>query len=494
MSSPNPNNSGRRDSLSWLGTGFLLLGMAGIGLCFTSVPGKIKRGILELTERNTPPQKIDQAALEKKIAAELEERHRKEVASLQAELTSLRAEKSSTQNLQETIAEPLRANQVLGKVTDIRKMRSEIPFKSEVQITRGGIASIEREDDQSYTSFYQLSFRLPQAAATMQQLEKSNKNLTKIIPGLPALMANAKVSPWFDEIYQEKVNRIRRDANSLNQVLTKHNLYDCETILHLRSASGRKVFLMQSEMDVVSDGSDGDRLPKMPESIVNSANYQPFTSYGWPKQSAVPNPMVVGWENRLRTARVELADGSTPAARKTWLRERIKMLETGIADLKNRSFLIAEYDPFIVIPVNVLRSKDEFAPDPGDYAVVIYGDQIYPSFVGDGGPTFKTGEASLRLAKQLNVRATPYQRPVSDLKVTYLVFPGSAEAKKSPPNYAVWREKCGQLLSEIGGLGPGYELHTWQDLLPKPIPPSPVTPPVETSPIVPSTAPANGVR
>ena len=49
------------------------------------------------------------------------------------------------------------------------------------------------------------------------------------------------------------------------------------------AGSGRGVFLLQAEMDVVSDGSDGDRLPVMPEEIVTSTNYQPFTSYGWRK-------------------------------------------------------------------------------------------------------------------------------------------------------------------------------------------------------------------
>lgn len=70
----------------------------------------------------------------------------------------------------------------------------------------------------------------------------------------------------------------------LQELLSKHNFYDLETILHLRDpATNRRVFLMQSEMDVVSDGSDGDRLATMPAEIVESTNYQPFTSYGWKK-------------------------------------------------------------------------------------------------------------------------------------------------------------------------------------------------------------------
>ena len=228
---------------------------------------------------------------------------------------------------------------------------------------------------------------------------------------------------------------------------------------------------MQAEMDVVSDGSDGDRLPTMPDEIVNSPHYQPFTSYGWPKKTQTPNPMVAGWEKRIVAANKELAAAGTTAARKAWLRDRIQYLKRGIDDLKARSFLIADYDPFIVIPIDILASSEPYAPNVGDYAVVVHGGKIYPAIVGDGGPTFKVGEGSLRMAREINPKASPYSRPVSDLKVTYLVFPGSREAERGPPDYEKWRQRCHELLGEIGGLGAGYELHQWQDLLPKPEPP-----------------------
>jgi len=227
---------------------------------------------------------------------------------------------------------------------------------------------------------------------------------------------------------------------------------------------------MQSEMDVVSDGSDGDRLPSMPDEIVNSTNYQPFTSYGWKKQTTTPNPMVVGWEKRVANATEELAVATTTSERKTWLRDRIAYLKRGIADLKARSFLIADHDPFIVMPVHLLSANDPFAPKIGDYAVVIYQGKLYPCIVGDGGPTYKVGEGSLRLAKELNPRTTPYSRPESDLKITYLVFPGSREEQRSAPDYAAWARRCGELLEEIGGIGSDYKLHEWSNTLPPPAP------------------------
>jgi hypothetical protein len=290
-------------------------------------------------------------------------------------------------------------------------------------------------------------------------------------------MEKPEVSRWFYVLYENKTTRLKRDATRLNELLTKHNFYDCETILHLRHPqSGRKVFLLQAEMDVVSDGSDGDRLPTMPDAIVNSTHYQPFTSYGWPKKTATPNPMIAGFERRIANAGKELADPGTSAERKTWLRERTKMLQSWIADLKARSYLIAEYDPFIVIPVNLLTANDPFAPKVGDYAVVVHGDKLYPAIVGDGGPTFKVGEASLRMAKQINPKASPYSRPESDLVVTYLVFPGTRDETKGPPDFAKWRQRCDELLKECGGLAPGVELHAWQNLLPDPAPPPAATP------------------
>lgn len=452
----------------------LLAVLALVALCFTSVPGKVKRGLKEVFAPKPVVIKPDETdirrQIEARLRAEMEEKLEREIAEM---------EKAAEEKVRKEIAEstPAPVEPKLGSVTDVRKLRSGIPFKTEIKTSAGDIASKERVSDSSYTAFYQLSLRVPRPAKTLVELEQSVPDLSKVLPGLPGMMEKAEVSPWYSRLYENKTSRIRGDANTLNELLSKHNLYDCETILQLRAANGRKVFLMQAEMDVVSDGSDGDRLPVMPDEIVNSPNYQPFTSYGWPKVSQTANPMVVGWEKRLASAQKELADRGTSADRKAWLKDRIVYLKKGIADLKSRSFLIAEYDPFIVIPVNLLTASDPFAPEVGDYAVVVHGGKIYPSIVGDGGPTFKVGEASLRMALEINGKATPYSRPVSDLKVTYLVFPGSKEAEKGPPDYEKWRTACDKLIQEIGGLGQGYELHAWQDLLPKPAPPvDPVTP------------------
>ena len=465
-------NSGnrRKKGFSWLGAGFLILVCGGIGLCFTGFPGKVKRGLRDIFAPEPVVISPDEKDIERQIEARLRSEMEKELARELGAMKKAAAEKEA-KAAKETATPPVVETLEVGSVMDVRKLRSGIPFKTEVKIEKGGVASKERVDEASYTAFYQLNLRVPAPAKTMAELETSNPELSKLLPGLPALIEKAEVSGWFQKLYAEKTQRVRRDANTLNELLTKHNYYDCESILQFRTSSGKPVFFMQAEMDVVSDGSDGDRLSTMPDDIVNSTNYQPFTSYGWAKKTQTPNPMVAGWEKRLAGAEKELADKATTAERKTWLRDRIAYLKRGIADLKSRSFLIADYDPFIVIPVNILTSSDPFAPKVGDYAVVVHGGKIYPSIVGDGGPTFKVGEASLRMAREVNPKASPYSRPVSDLKVSYLVFPGSRDAEKGPPDYEKWRQRCHELLGDIGGVDEGVQLHAWQDLLPKPVPP-----------------------
>ncbi|MBG7606464.1 MAG: glycoside hydrolase family 75 protein [Verrucomicrobia bacterium] len=468
MEEKNYKRTLERRGVPWFGLGFLILIAALLGSFFTEIPGKVSRNLKQILESRRPDTGVDKDTLtrrvEERLRAEMEEDLARELAAMRKALAKQEAASADARDGESPPAPPL----PLGKVEDVRKMRSGIPFKTEITFEKGGIASAERADKDSYTANYELKLKLPAAAKTIAELEKSNPDLSKILPSLPALLEKAEVSPWFNTLYDNKAGRIRRDANALNELLTKHNVYDCETILHMRTEGGRRVFFMQAEMDVVSDGSDGDRLSTMPDSIVNSTYYQPFTSYGWKKRSKTPNPMIAGWEKRVANGTKELKASGTSTDRKKWLKGRIAMLKRGISDLKSRSFLIAEYDPFIVIPVTLLTAmSDSYAPKVGDYAVVIYGKKVYPCIVGDGGPTFKVGEASLRMAKELNSRATPYNRPVSDLNVSYVVFPGSREKTKGPPDYEKWRQKCHELLAEIGGLGSGYELHQWVDLLPK---------------------------
>lgn len=357
--------------------------------------------------------------------------------------------------------------------TDLAKTSKGFSFSSRLEIENGDLATIERKSDSSYRSEHILTVKVPRPAATMSELEQSTPDLAAMLPGLPELLETAAVSEFYETMYAAKTKRLAQSSSRLGELLTSHNFFDCQTMLNLEAGNGRKVFLLQGDMDVVSDGSDGDRLPTMPDEIVNSTHYQPTTSYGWAKTGTTPNPMIAGYERRLRIAEKELRDPEVGKERKDWVRSRIQnTLIPGIAEMKRRSFLVADYDPFIVIPINIiLDRRDPWGPKVGDYALVLHNRKVYPAIVGDAGPSFKVGEASLRMAKQINPRASSYWRPVSDLTVTYLCFPGSGEDPHRAPDYDFWRSRCQELLSEIGGLGEGYELFHWENTLPDLSPP-----------------------
>jgi hypothetical protein len=148
-------------------------------------------------------------------------------------------------------------------------------------------------------------------------------------------------------------------------------------------------------------------------------------------------------------------------------------IQRELNDLKRYSFLIARADPYVVLPGFMFRQPSHpFQPKLGDYVVVIYQGKLYPALVGDVGPSYKIGEASLRICAQLDPRSSAYNRPSSDLNITYIVFPGSAEDPPGPPDLQKLHDRCSNLLNEIGGYS-GY-LWTWEDILSKPSPsPSP---------------------
>jgi len=459
----------QRGRIPWVWLTLIVAIVSGMIVLFSPLAGKIKRGLLSLRadQRRSTQEEAD---LERQIENRLRAEFEQELAAKMREIRESTRAPQTTPAVPTADLPPAPEPVVTPSGVDVRTLRSGIPFQSEVVIASGQQASKERTDKDSYKAEYKLTVKVPQPAKTLAELQKVSPDIEKILPKLPQLLEKSLVSPNFQVIYNNKISRIKKDANLLQELVSKHNFYDLETMLHLRDpATNRRVFLMQSEMDVVSDGSDGDRLATMPPEIVESTNYQPFTSYGWKKTGTTPNPMIAGWEKRITNAKEEMALPATTAARKAWLKERIEYLTRGIQDMKARSFLVAEHDPFIVIPVNLLTaSNDSYAPRIGDYAVVIHNKKLYPAIVGDGGPTYKVGEASLRLAKEINPRATPYSRPESDLKVTYLVFPGSRDEERSAPDYEKWKKRCEELLGEIGGLAPGYALHTWTNTFPTP--------------------------
>jgi hypothetical protein len=358
------------------------------------------------------------------------------------------------------------------------KLFNGITLHSTVNTPAGADAATERSDPQSYMLDLTLQARLPSPNKTIEELAKVSPQLPTLLPGLAAMLSPESVSPLFSDLYGTKVKLLRENLGRLDLLLSRHNFYDCQTVLQLRHPkSHRKTFLLQADMDVDSDGSDSDRMPAGP---AVTTNFKPFTSYRWSKKTPTENPYLPAIEDRLKRVEEEHALKTTTADRKKELRATLTQLRDQVSTLKKFSFLIGATDPFIVVPSTFARSHD--GPKVGDYALVLFGDQLYPALVGDIGPNDKVGEASLRIAKEINAVATPYNRPVSDLKVTYLIFPGSADTPFGPPDLDKIQARCQALVDEIGGAG--TPLHHWENIIPPP--PTPTPSPTATSTSTPS--------
>ena len=361
---------------------------------------------------------------------------------------------------------------VPSKRIEVGKMFSGAQVRTSLETEFGGSATAVRNDAASYEVEVKVRVKIPKPHKSLEELARLNDRLPALLPGLPALLESAKISPLWDKLYEIKTDQLKKSLNRFDTLLSRHDLYDCETVLELQHPdTKRRALLIQADMDTDDDGSDSDRVPEVNGS---SATFQPFTSYRWAKKTATPNSFIAPRETKLRQYEAELATPNLNAARAKELKAAIAKLKADISDLKQYSFLVASTDPYVVLPMSMAGKKSAFAVAVGDYCVVAHGSALYPAIVGDAGPAFKVGEGSLRLCQQLNSRADSNNRPENELKVTYLIFPGTAELAEVP-DLVKWRARCEKLLGEIGGFG--GELFAWPDLVkPAPAPPAAVAP------------------
>ena len=384
--------------------------------------------------------------------------------------------------------EPTRARSpfVTGKL-DTAKLFNGVTVHANVETLPGADATTERVDPNSYVLDLKLQARVPSPNRTIEELAKVSPRLPAVLPGLAAMLPPEPVSPLFAQLYETKIRVLRENLVRLDLLLSRHNFFDCQTVLQLQHPqSHRKALLLQADMDVDADGSDADRMP-----IGTGAptNFKPSTSYRWPKKTPAPNPYLAAAEEKLKHAEDEYAFSTTTPERKRELRTAIAQLRAEVFTLKKYSFLIGATDPYIVVPGAFTHGHD--AVNTGDYALVVFGDAIYPAIVGDIGPNDRVGEASLRLAKQINAQSTPYNRPVSDLKATYLIFPGTADKPFGPPDLNKIQARCQKLADEIGGAT--VPLHRWENIISPPPTPTPSPSPSPTSTSSPAQSPPPGI-
>jgi len=360
---------------------------------------------------------------------------------------------------------------------DVSRLFNGITLRSEVETTSGAAASEERVDPMSYAIDLKLRARVPTPNRTVDELGRVSPDLGKLLPGLATMVKPESVSPLFAQLYETKVRELRENLSRLDLLLSRHNFYDCQTVLALRHPeTKRRALLFQADMDVDADGSDGDRVPA---GNGVSPTFKPFTSFRWGKKSNRPNPYLPGIEDRLR--RVELEQRTATPERKRDLKNAATELRDEISAMKKYSYLIGTYDPFIVVPASFTKGSD--AAHVGDYAVVIAGSTIYPAMVGDVGPNDRVGEASLRIAKEVNGLSNPNNRPISELKATYIVFNGTADSSWGSLDLEKLQARCEALVKEIGGAS--MPLHHWVNT----VPPLPTPTPTPTPSPTPSISP-----
>ena len=383
---------------------------------------------------------------------------------------------------------PLPENFIPRKTVDTGKLFNGLQVETRFETKPGGIASVERETPNSFEADITLTVKVPAPARKPEEVAADNPDMLKVLPKLSTLLSTAKVSGFYHGLYARKTQQMQQHLKRLDQIMTRGNFFDCQTVLELQDPqTGRKALLVQANMDTDTDGSDPDRWNDVDTG--GSASFQPFTSYKWPRQTNKTSPYVAAREERIRKLQSELGTRAA-AGRLGEIRQSIAALRDEIQTLKSFSFLIGKADPYVVLPSFFTKQGGGgYQPKIGDYVVVIAGKNLYPAIVGDFGPNAKIGEASWRIAREVNAVASGTTAAAEDLRITYLVFPNTAEQPFGPPDYAKLQERLTKLLGEIGGTD-GTAVQTWANIIPTPTPtPTPMPTPTPKPTITPTPVP-----
>ena len=196
------------------------------------------------------------------------------------------------------------------KRLDTGRLFNGIQFQTSFATHPGGAATDEIASPSSYTLHLDLDVQIPSAVNSLDALTALNPSLPALFPNLDQWLESAKISPLYDRLYRHKINYLQQSLVRLDELMSRHDFYDCETMLELQPpGSEHKILWIQSDMDVDSDGSDSDRVPGVD---ANSQTFQPITSYKWPKRGEVPNPFAA-----QRQARIDgLHDGVSRVGRR----------------------------------------------------------------------------------------------------------------------------------------------------------------------------------
>jgi len=122
---------------------------------------------------------------------------------------------------------------ITGKL-DTAKLFNGVTVHAKVETHSGADATTERVDPESYVLDLKLQARLPSPNKTIEELAKVSPQLPALLPGLAAMLTPDPVSPLFAQLYETKVKGLRDNLVHLDELLSRHNFFDCQTVLQLQ--------------------------------------------------------------------------------------------------------------------------------------------------------------------------------------------------------------------------------------------------------------------
>src|SRR5207244_4438726 len=125
---------------------------------------------------------------------------------------------------------PTRPPLISGKL-DTAKLFNGITLHSTVETIPGADATTERAEPDSYVLDLKLQARVPSPNKTIEDLAKVSPQLPTLLPGLTTMLQPNPVSPLYAQLYDAKVRMLRENLARLDVLLSRHNFFDCQTVL-----------------------------------------------------------------------------------------------------------------------------------------------------------------------------------------------------------------------------------------------------------------------
>ena len=99
--------------------------------------------------------------------------------------------------------------------TNIRSLSKGINLKVVFDAQEGELASMERDDGDSYLAEYSLKVRMPRPATSLSEIALTSPHLIELFPGLREMIPRGKVSAWYRQLYANKSARIKSNIGRL---------------------------------------------------------------------------------------------------------------------------------------------------------------------------------------------------------------------------------------------------------------------------------------